>query len=298
MVDFLPQVVCDQQDKCGEGPLWDWRKQSLVWIDVENATVHSLKPPLASISILSRDVPVVGVGLNTDGGYLISGGDGLYALNAAGAEPLIRNFNGKKLILNDLLVDPHGRVYVGSYYWAEDMIEPGALFLIDEHLHMSVVADDIMLANGLGLSPDHRTLYFADSAARIIYAFDVDPKDGSLSNRRPFVKVPSEEGLPDGLTVDADGYVWNAHWYGSEVVRYDPDGVLERRIRFPSSQISSVAFGGSDLTDLYVTSAGQSWPSRYMPAGYDPHGNNVGGPLYRVSLDVAGRPEFVANVRK
>jgi D-xylonolactonase len=155
-----------------------------------------------------------------------------------------------------------------------------------------------MLANGLGLSPDHRTLYFADSAARIIYAFDVDPKDGSLSNRRPFVKVPSEEGLPDGLTVDADGYVWNAHWYGSEVVRYDPDGVLERRIRFPSSQISSVAFGGSDLTDLYVTSAGQSWPSRYMPAGYDPHGNNVGGPLYRVSLDVAGRPEFVANVRK
>ena len=95
---------------------------------------------------------------------------------------------------------------------------------------------------------------FADSAARRIYAYDYRRRDGAISNRRTFVTVPRDEGVPDGLTVDAEGFVWCAHWFGACVIRYDPDGKIERRIPIPASRTSSLAFGGPELTDIFVTS--------------------------------------------
>src|SRR5207247_7061215 len=137
------------------------------------------------------------------------------------------------------------------------------------------VEEGVELANGLGFSPDNRTLYFTDSAARKIYAYDVQPETGRLSNRRIFASVTADEGLPDGLTVDAEGFVWSAQWYGSQVVRYDPDGKVERRIAMPITQVSSVAFGGENLTDLYITSAGGSWASQLAPPGYNFDAPNI-----------------------
>ena len=98
------------------------------------------------------------------------------------------------------------------------------------------------------------------------------------------------EGLPDGLTVDAEGIIWSAQWYGSEVLRYDADGKVERRLRLPVQQVSSVMFGGPDLTDLYITSAGEAWPSQYAPPSFNPAGP-MGGSLYRVRLEISGRRE-------
>jgi D-xylonolactonase len=159
-----------------------------------------------------------------------------------------------------------------------------------------VVDEGIEIANGLGLSPDDRTLYFADSARRVIYAYDVAPS-GSLSRRRIFVKIPSDEGLPDGLTVDREGFVWCAQWYGAQVVRYDPDGKVERRLPMPVLQVSSLIFGGPDLTDLYVTTAADPWPSSLAPPGYDPKAPNQGGSLYRFRLDVQGRLDHRAALK-
>jgi sugar lactone lactonase YvrE len=153
------------------------------------------------------------------------------------------------------------------------------------------VAEGIELANGLGFSRDNRTLYFTDSAARTIYAYDVRPDSGELSNRRVFARVPGDEGLPDGLTVDDEDHVWSAQWYGAQVVRYDPDGKVERRIPMPVTQVSSVAFGGEDLTDLYITSAADPWPSRLAPPGYDFAAPNVGGSLYRLRGEIRGKLE-------
>lgn len=175
------------------------------------------------------------------------------------------------------------------------MEQHGKLYLIDVDGAVRVVDDRIELSNGIGLSPDDRVLYHADTAARRIYAHDVDPNDGGLSNKRCFVQVPDDEGIPDGLTVDAEGYVWNAQWYGGRVVRYDPEGNVERRIEMPVQQVSSVAFGGPDLTDLYVTTAGEYWPSPLAPPDFDPDGP-MGGSLYRVRLDIAGRPEHMARL--
>ncbi len=106
------------------------------------------------------------------------------------------------------------------------------------------------LSNGLAFSPDNTVLYFTDSAARSIYAYDYNLASGDVKNRRLLIQVPSTEGIPDGLTVDAEGFLWSAQWYGSRIVRYDPDGTVERFIGIPASQVSCMTFGGPVLTSF------------------------------------------------
>jgi D-xylonolactonase len=163
----------------------------------------------------------------------------------------------------------------------------GSVHIADEGFHIS---------NGLAWSPDSKYLYFTDSAARRIYRYDYDRASGNLRNRRVLVAVPAEEGLPDGLTVDAEGFLWSAQWYGGCIVRYDPDGKLERRVSIPAKQTSSLAFGGPELTDIFITSAARSEPMPVMPPGYDPDSGHFGGELYHLNLGIAGRPEHRARI--
>ncbi len=151
------------------------------------------------------------------------------------------------------------------------------------------------LANGMGFSPDSTTLYFTDSAARRIYAYDYNADTGSVKHRRLFVQASNDEGLPDGLTVDSEGYVWSAQWFGGCIIRYDPDGVIERRIRIPAHQTSSVAFGGPDLTDIFVTSAAVPDALALAPIHYQA-AKNVGGPLFHLNVGIPGKPEFRCQV--
>jgi D-xylonolactonase len=270
-----------------------------VWTDIPASVVYSHDPRTGKTDVISRGASAGGLALHKAGGYLLVGPDGLHRVDASGhtrAIPLDLP-GGKRAVFNDCVVDPRGRLYVGAYYWGEEMLEPGTLYLVDEKLTARPVAENIELSNGLGLSPDDRTLYFADSTARKILAFDVNPASGDLSNRRTFADVPADEGLPDALTVDAAGFVWCAQWYGGRVVRYDPDGKVERRVKTPAKQTSSCAFGGEHLTDLYITSAAENWPSRFMPAGYDADTGTLGGALSRLRFDdVQGRRENEATV--
>ena len=153
------------------------------------------------------------------------------------------------------------------------------------------------LANGMAFSPDETNLYLTDSAARQYYAYDYDRRSGGLGNRRILIQVPDDEGVPDSLTVDAEGFLWSAQWYGSSVVRYDPEGKEERRIGFPAKQVSSVALAGKDMTDIFVTSASKSWPSPVMPKGYDPTSGNFGGQLYSVNLGIQGKLDYKADIK-
>jgi D-xylonolactonase len=169
------------------------------------------------------------------------------------------------------------------------------LIRLDTDGTAQVVDEGFHLSNGLAFSPDEKTLYFTDSIARRIYAYDYDRITGNVRNRRTLVQVPDDEGLPDGLTVDAAGFLWSAQWYGSAVVRYDPDGKVERRVEMPAKQTSSVAFGGKDLTDIFITSAARSDPLPVMPPGYDPNSGYFGGCLYRINLGIPGKSDFKAN---
>ena len=111
------------------------------------------------------------------------------------------------------------------------------------------------MSNGLGWSPDDRTFYYVDSAAQRLDVFDHDPDSGRLGGRRPLVSVPAEVGIPDGLAVDADGCVWLAIWGAGSIHRYTPAGVLDGVLDVPASNVTSCAFGGAGLTDLFVTTA-------------------------------------------
>ena len=116
-------------------------------------------------------------------------------------------------------------------------------------------------------APDGRTLYFANTHAGEIVAFDVDPATGETANRRPFASVAAEDGWPDGMTVDTEGFLWNAHWAGWRITRYDPEGKIERVIRFPVPQVSSCCFGGADMRTLFVTSATETMSEEDLGQG-------------------------------
>jgi D-xylono/L-arabinono-1,4-lactonase len=298
-MDLAPkvEVAVDTADRCGEGPIWDAAGRRLIWTDIEGRKVYEFNPRTSTKSVFAHDVSVSGIGLNRTGDLVFGGGDGLFLWRAGGhRRTIIREVAGEILAFNDLIVGPRGRIYAGTIYWGPNGMEKrGRLYLIEPDCSARVVDDGIELANGLGFSPDDRTLYFTDSAARKIYSYDVQPDNGELQNKRAFVSVPGDEGIPDGLTVDGDGFVWSAQWYGAQAVRYDPEGAVERRVAVPVTQVSSLAFGGDDLTDLYITTAGETWRSGLAPSGYAYDAINPGGALFRIQLDIRGKPEHEAD---
>ena len=293
------ETIAQDNNLCGEGPIWEARQGRMIWDDIESSLVYQLDLASGEKTIISRGLAVAGIALNRDGRLVFAGATGLHLWRAQDDyQTLLSTHQGETLFFNDILAGPEGRVYAGTLYWGPDGMEkPGKLYCLQPEASAQMVDEGIELANGLGLSPDNRTLYFADSAARRIYAYDVDPATGGLANKRIFAQVPGDEGIPDGLTVDAAGFVWSAQWYGGQVVRYDPEGKVERRIPMPVKQVSSVAFGGPDLTELYITTAGAPWPSPLTPAGYTVGETDIGGSFYRLRLDIQGKAEHLADLR-
>ena len=131
----------------------------------------------------------------------------------------------------------------------------GGLYCVEPSQKITQMDGEIILSNGLGWSPDNRTMYFTDFGRRVIYAYDFDAETGAISKRRPFIEIPRDAGFPDGMTIDAEGCLWVAHWDGWRVTRYGPDGKPRQTIRMPVKRPTSCTFGGPDLSILYVTSA-------------------------------------------
>jgi sugar lactone lactonase YvrE len=290
------ESLVDDHNLCGEGPTWDWRSQRLVWTDLSASLVFDYDCQTRTRRTISRGLNAAGIALHGERDFLFAGTSGLHLWRGEDdGHALLGESAGEPFVFNDILSDSHGRLYAGTSYWNQTgMTHPGKLYLIHNDRSVQVVDEDVHLANGLGLSVDQKTLYFADSAKFRIWAYDVDENSGQLSNKHVFAQIPAEEGLPDGLTVDEQGHVWCALWYGGQVVRYDPDGHVERRLCFPVKQVTSVCFGGAELDELYVTTAAEPWPNTITP-NYD-GGGILGGALYRVKLDLRGRREHVARL--
>lgn len=285
-------------DLLGEGPFWDAEHQRLIWSDIKSSTLREFLPASGERRVLAEGVMAFGLTLNRDGALIITTPVGLFYYKIGGQpQPLLGEYEGESLFLNDMIADSAGRVYAGTVFWGPDgLVKEGKLYLIDGSGAARIVDQGSGMSNGLGFSPDNSTLYYTDSYVRRIYAFDVDQSTGDLSNKRVLVQIPDDEGLPDGLTVDAEGHLWSAQWYGSQVVRYDPDGKVERRVEVPVRQVASLTFGGADLDELYVTTAGDPFVSSLCPPNYDFEAGNDGGPLFRLRPGVQGRLEYLANI--
>ena len=289
------EIAINQSFLCGEAPIWDPQLGRLVWTDIPANTVWEHRPGSNAPRLIHDGCQVSGIALNRNGSLLFAGCAGLHLWENGVARLLAHEVQEQPLCFNDVLASPTGNLYAGTIHWgASGMERLGALYLI-RNSQIEMVDEGIELANGLALSPDTRTLYFTDSAKHTIYAYERDPLNDTLRTRRVFCSLTMEDGLPDGITVDSEGFVWCALWYGGQVLRIDPDGKVERRICLPAKQLSSVAFGGPALDELFVTSAADPWPSSYQPSSLDLGRDFLGGPIYRVRAGVQGRAEFVGS---
>ncbi len=289
------ETLISQNDRCGECPIWDSSSQRLFWNDMNASLVFSYDGKNGKVETLNTGgLNAAGMAFNQSGELVFAGSSGLHLWRASGEHRTLLTQHGDEILnFNDILADPQGRLYAGTWYWgAQEYEKLGKLYLIEADGSISIQDEGIELSNGLGLSPDEKTLYYSDSTARKIFAYDVNSATGALSRRRVFVDVPLTEGMPDGLTVDAQGFIWSAQWYGSQIVRYDPDGKVERRIQIPAAQVTCMAFGGADWNELYITTASEDWPTRFAPPNYDSSKVNPGGDLYRLKLDIQGKPEY------
>jgi sugar lactone lactonase YvrE len=293
------EVVADYGDLCGEGPLWDDQKQILYWTDIDGKKFYRFLWSEGRHELVHDGFQVNGCCMQQSGGFVVTNSRGVWLWRPQ-TEPILlaSEADGQECVLNDCIADPEGRVYSGSYHFnSAGAAAPSFLFRLDTDGSVHVVDEGIQFSNGLAFSPDCSTLYFSDSVARCIYRYEWHRNTGNLSNRRVFVRIPREEGFPDGLTVDSEGFLWCAHWFGGCITRYDSDGKRERRVALPAAQTSSLAFAGPDLDVIFVTSASLNNLLEIAPSGYDPNKVFVGGRLYKIRADVQGRKEYRSRIR-
>lgn len=259
---MMPDLAQDARAMLGEGPVWDQRSGRLHWVDIRGGLVHRFSPSDGSDSVIDVSQPVSAVGLGADGGLVLAIRDG-FGLVRSGSDYVAQVIAVEKEIAGNRMND--GRCDAAGRFWAGTMaerweLEPGAgaLYRLEQHdgsLVATKVVSGVTVANGIDWTPDGRRMYYVDSATRRIDVFDFDPDAGTLGNRRVFAAVEAADGLPDGLVVDADGGVWVALLGLGRIRRYSPAAQIDQEIRLPVSLVTSAAFGGPDLADLYITTA-------------------------------------------
>jgi L-arabinonolactonase len=283
------RLLVDAKNTLGEGPLWDVAEQRLYWIDTMNSLIFRCTADGREVEQWTVPAPIGSLALRQGGGALLALETGLHLFDfkAGKAEPLGNPEVGKDHVrLNDGKVDSKGRFIVGSLDMAMYSPTPpaharGTLYRVDTDLSLHVLDTGIGCSNGPCWSPDGRIFYFADTFAGAIYAYDWDAKTGTPSNRREFTKGPKLPGLPDGATVDAEGYYWGALVTKGELRRYAPDGSLDRIVPLPLSNPTKPVFGGSDLKTIYITSTQLPLPNYAGP----------NGAIYAIRPGVAGVAE-------
>jgi D-xylonolactonase len=290
-----PQIVVDYANRLGEGPLWHRLEKRLYWLDITEGRVFRLDPATGEHELFFQgEQKIGGYTVQEDGALLLFMEEGAVALLRDGVlDYVIAGLPEERgMRFNDVIADPAGRVFCGTMHLDSDKAmlgeRTGKLYRLDIDGSISPVLEGTRIPNGMGFTPDRKRMYYTESADRTIYQYDYDEASGSISSRRVFVETPKGEGVPDGMTVDAEGYVWSARAGGSVLCRYTPEGVEERSIRFPARIVSSVTFGGPDLTDIYITTIGGDNRAQEGPGA---------GALFRVRAGVQGVPEFFSRVR-
>jgi sugar lactone lactonase YvrE len=283
-----PEIIADYHCLIGENPLWHPMERRLYWNDIPRGALYRYDPITGQHEQCHSGEAIGGFTIQADGALLLFMARGKVATWREGQlDTVIDEIpEERESRFNDVIADPAGRVFCGTMPTPTRL---GRLYRLDLDGSLHVVLEGIGVSNGIGFTPDRKGMYYTDSRPREIYRFDYDDKTSTLSNQRLWMRIPEEGGKPDGLTVDAEGYVWSARWNGSAVYRYTPDGVEERRIDFPARKVSSIAFGGDDLGDLYVTTA--------LDKGTKATEGDGAGAIFRLRPGVRGLPEFFSRVR-
>lgn len=296
-VNLEVKCVYEARSALSESPLWSPEEQVLYWLDQMRPELHRLDPASGSDQLIPVELPdqLGAVVPHIGGGLVLAASDGISILapdlksRRALANPIA---DIPRASFNDAKCDRQGRLWAGT----TDRLETeqlGFLYRIVADGTSTIWANGFVCSNGPSFSPDGKIMYHTRSHDHTIYACDLDPDSGQVLSRRIFATVDPSEGIPDGSTVDAEGYLWSAHWGGSRVTRYAPDGRIDRVIHIPVEKVTSCAFGGEELGTLFVTTASIDFRNgnwTFMEeAGFAQ--TPLAGAIFALDPGVAGLPE-------
>jgi sugar lactone lactonase YvrE len=287
-----PICVAPTGDRCGEGVVWHEAHAAVYWTDINRFLIHRFTPANQCVRTWFFDEPVTALTL-TDRDEVLTVILGSRVILWEPASD-VRHENRfclegwPKVRLNDGRADPRGSLWVGSMRnnvnadgsSGEAGGKNGVLYRLDPDGGVKVFRRDLGVSNTLAWSPDRRRFYFGDSLANTVWAYDYDPATGDITRETPFLR-DFPLGLPDGSTVDAEGYLWNCRFFGGCMVRVAPDGKIDRLVEMPVKNVTTCTFGGPGRTTLYITTA----------AADAPPCDRLAGGLYALETDVSGQPE-------
>lgn len=243
----------------GEGPVWDNRSNSIIWLDILKSEIHQFNPQTNVFDTIQIGDFISAVAVRGNGGFIAAAKKGFGWLDLKEpsftyiSQPEKDKPNNR---FNDGKCDPAGRFWAGTMSEVAGVSRAGALYVLDQNCSVSVKIQNVSCSNGLSWNLEQKTFYFIDTPTRQVVAYDYELDTGKISNKRLVISIPEEEGIPDGMTIDTEGMLWIAHWDGWKVSRWNPfTGERLLDIYLPTARITSCVFGGVDLQDLYITSA-------------------------------------------
>ncbi len=287
-----PVCVAPTGDVCGEGVVWHAAHAAAYWTDINRFLIHRFTPADQCVRTWFFDEPVTALTLTErDDMLAVVLGSQVILWEPSSdrrSKPVYQLDQWPRVRLNDARVDPRGSLWMGSMRNNVNADgssgaaggQDGALFRLDPDGKVKVWRQNIGIANTLAWSPDRRRFYFGDTLANTIWVYDYDLATGTIANERPFLQGFAR-GLPDGSTVDSEGYLWNCRFFGGCIVRVAPDGTIDRLVEMAVKNITTCTFGGPDRKSLYVTTARIE----------SPEGDRLAGGLYAIPTEVAGQPE-------
>lgn len=283
------QCVLDAKANTGESPVWCPEARVLYWVDIPGCKLHRFDPASGESRTWDMPAPIGCLAVRRSGGLLVALKTGLHTFDPATASlglVALPPFDHPHDRFNDGRCDQQGRFWVCSMRDPQDAEAKSGKFFRFDHIGLQPMISDLIVGNGLAFSPDGRTLYQSDSHASVqtIWAWDLDPADGTIGNRRVFVTTHDIEGRPDGAAVDEEGCYWTAANSGWQLVRYTPQGKIDRQIRLPVRRPTMLAFGGRELDTIFVT-------SQLAQPGDPPADQPHAGGLFALSVGIKGLPE-------
>lgn len=253
-----PAIVLEHSCLLGEGPLWDAARKVICWVDILRGEIHEYSPTQKTHTTMPVHQMIGSVAVCNNGNFIAALQNGFAFINRDSgeismiADPEIHLPNNR---FNDGKCDPAGRFWAGSMSKSD---EAGAANVYTMHNDLSLIKkiERVTISNGMAWSLDHKTFYYIDTPTFEIAAYEYDNNTGHISNKKTIININELDGNPDGMTIDSEGMLWIAHWGGWQVTRWNPFTAEKLlTIKLPAEKITSCAFGGDNLDDLYITSA-------------------------------------------
>jgi sugar lactone lactonase YvrE len=286
----VQQVKNTPTAKLGEGAIWHPQKEALLWVDITGGKVFMYKPHQGMLHNISLE-SMVGTVVPATGKFMAVAAQetGIYGITENEELKLLAGFPKDaeaNVRFNDGKCDPAGRFWVGTMSKTEQE-NAGKLYMLKGN-SLEVKQPNVTISNGIVWDTNKNLMYYIDTPTQSIFAYNYAPETGEISNRRVVVEVPKEMGSPDGMSIDAEGKLWVAHWGGYGVYRWDPkSGELMGKIEVPAPNVTSCAFGGKDLKTLYITTAREGLSKEQLEE------YPLSGSLFVTKTKSKGTPAFV-----